>query len=147
MTLHATDPRAGPAAGPPTPLGPLVGLARAHPGTTFILAHFGGGLALRGAPDGSPLPENLYFDTAASPLLYDPQVHRRAVERAGADRVLYGSDYPLLLYPRTTREPGFGMLIAEIEAAGLAPRDRAQVMGGNLRRILAQGLAPGDKPV
>jgi hypothetical protein len=147
ITLHATDPEAGAAAGPATPLGPLVGLARDHPKATFILAHLGGGLAFRGLPGGEPLPENLYFDTAAAPLLYDTGVYRRAVDRVGAERILYGSDYPLLVHPRKKREPGFELQLAEIAAAGLGPRERAQVLGQALRRILAQGLAPGDQRV
>jgi predicted TIM-barrel fold metal-dependent hydrolase len=147
LTLHATDPEAGAAAGPATPLAPLVGLARDHPGATFILAHLGGGLAFRGPPGGEPFPDNLYFDTAAAPLLYDAGVYRRAADRVGAGRILYGSDYPLLVHPRRTREPGLGLQLAEIAAAGLEPGERAQVLGQTLRRILARGLAPGGKQV
>ena len=147
LTLHATDPQAGPAAGPPTPLQPLVNLAREHPGAAFILAHFGGGMAFRGLPDGQTLPENLYFDTAASPLLYDPGVYRRAVDRVGAGRIIFGTDYPLLVYPRQTREPGFGLFLEEIAGAGLDPAERRQILGGNLRKLLSPGLAPRGNPV
>ena len=147
LTLHATDPEAGAAAGPATPLGPLVQLARDHPRATFILAHLGGGLAFRGLPAGATLPENLCFDTAAVPLLYDPGVYRRAAGRVGAERILYGSDYPLLVYPRRTRDPGFGLQLADIAASGLGPGERTQILGQTLRRILARGLAPGDKRV
>jgi hypothetical protein len=147
LTLHATDPEAGAAAGPATPLGPLVELARDHPRATFILAHLGGGLSFRGLPGGEAFPENLYFDTAAAPLLYDPGVYRRSADRVGAERILYGSDYPLLVYPRKMRAPGFGLQLAEIASAGLESGERAQILGQSLRRILAQGLAPGGKPV
>jgi hypothetical protein len=147
ITLHATDPQAGPAAGPATPLGPLVRLAAEHPQATFILAHFGGGLAFSGAWAREPLPGNLYFDTAASPLLYDPGVYRRAVDCVGADRILFGTDYPLLVYPGKTRVPGFGLFLKEISGAGLDPAESRQVLGQNMRRLLSQGLAPGGKPV
>jgi predicted TIM-barrel fold metal-dependent hydrolase len=148
ITLHATDPSAGAGAGPPTPLEDYLRLARRFPAATFILAHWGGGLALHGAPsEGGPLPANLYFDTAASPLLYTPDVFRQAVDRVGADRILYGSDYPLLLYPRESRTPGFGRFLGEIAAAPLDERERSLILGSNLRRLLSPGLAHAHKRV
>ncbi len=143
VTLHATDPEKGPRAGPPTPLGPLLDLALRFPNASIILAHFGGGLAFRGMQDGRPLPPNLYFDTAASPLLYAPDVYPQSVERSGEDRILYGSDYPLLVYPRRTREPGLRPMVEEILGSGLGPTSCTSVLGGNLRRILARGIATG----
>lgn len=148
INLHATDPEAGPAAGPKTPLGAYVRLARAYPEATFILAHWGGGLAARAldeADDG--LAPNLYFDTAASPLLYDIGIFRRAVDRAGASHILYGSDYPLMLYPRESRERGFRRFLDEIEGAALDAGERQAILYGNLRRILPAGLAPAGKAV
>jgi len=145
ITLHATDPKAGAAAGPRTPLDAYVRLAREYPQATVILAHWGGGLALREeAPEAEPLPPNLYFDTAASPLLYDPGVFRRAVDRVGKDRILYGSDYPLILYPGRTRRPEFQRFLGEIARAGLEPDERAAILGSNIRRLLRSG--PGDGP-
>jgi predicted TIM-barrel fold metal-dependent hydrolase len=138
VTLHATDPESGPAAGPPTPLGACVSLAREFPRVNIIMAHLGGGLAFR---DGhGPLPPNLYFDTAASPLLYDSGVFRRAVDRAGADRVVYGSDYPLILYPREARKAGFGRFLGEIGGAGLSLDETSRILGGNIRRLIAGHL-------
>ncbi len=148
VTLHATDPQAGPAAGPPTPLGDYLRMARAHPKVNFILAHWGGGLAFReaaGEPD--PIPPNLYFDTAASPLLYDRSVFRRSVDRLGVERIIYGSDYPLILYPRETHKPDFGRFLGEIAGAGLTPGEREAIFSSNIRRLLAPGLAPAAKRV
>jgi predicted TIM-barrel fold metal-dependent hydrolase len=140
ITLHASDPEAGAAAGPPTPLGDYVHLARDFPGANFILAHWGGGLAFRGAEGGRELPANLYFDTAASPLLYDAGVFRSAIARVGASKILYGSDYPLILYPRGARIPSFRPFLDEIADIGIDPRHRSQIMGLNIRRILKYGL-------
>ncbi len=149
LTLHATDPEAGPRAGPPTPLADYLRLAREYPEATFILAHWGGGMAFRGPPgEGESLPPNVYFDTAASPLLYTPEVFRQAVDRVGAERILYGSDYPLLLYPRQSREPGFGAFLGEIARCGLDEAERGRILGSNVRSLLLpHGLAPGRKPV
>jgi hypothetical protein len=144
VTLHATDPGAGPAAGPKTPLDGYLRLAREHPRATFILAHWGGGMAFRGPPAGAgPLPDNVYFDTAASPLLYPAAVFRQAVDLVGAGRILYGSDYPLLLHPKRTREPAFSGFLEEVAASGLGEAELRQVLGENIRRLLAPGLARG----
>jgi len=147
VTLHATDPEKGPAAGPPTPLGPLVDLARSFPRASVILAHYGGGIAFRGMPDGKPVPQNLFFDTAASPLLYDGNVYARSVDRVGEYRLLYGSDYPLLVRPRKMGEPGFEPALQEIADAPLTKEARALLLGGNIRRLIARGLAPGGEQV
>jgi uncharacterized protein len=148
ITLHATDPEAGAAAGPRTPLGAYVRLAREYPEATLILAHWGGGMAVRGAGlEGETLPPNLYFDTAASPLLYEPGVFRMAADRVGAGRILYGSDYPLILYPRQARRPGFKRFLDEIARAELDSGERAGILGSNIRRLLSPGLAPTRKQV
>jgi hypothetical protein len=147
VNLHATDPGKGAAAGPRTPLRAYLRLAREYPEATLILAHWGGGLAFRTEPEDGPIPPNLFFDTAASPLLYDPGVFRRAVDQVGAGRILYGSDYPLMLYPRQDRAPGFARFLGEIAGAGLTPDERAQILGSNIRRLLSPGLAPACERV
>jgi predicted TIM-barrel fold metal-dependent hydrolase len=136
VTVHATDPEAGPAAGPGTPLEDYVRLAREFPRTTFIVAHWGGGLAFRDRPEGEAIPRNMYFDTAASPLLYDAGVFRKAVGNVGADRIIYGSDYPLILYPRASREVGFGRFLDEIAGAGLTREESSGILGANIRRVV-----------
>jgi hypothetical protein len=140
ITLHATDPEKGPDAGPKTPLGAYVRLAREYPEATFILAHWGGGMAFRDSPEGESIPPNLYFDTAASPLLYGVSVFRRAVDTVGADRIIYGSDYPLMLHPRVSRQPGFGRFLREIATADLTAGERSEILGLNIRRLLSQVL-------
>jgi len=137
ITLHATDPDAGPAAGPKTPLEDYLELARDFPKETFILAHWGGGLAFRDLPEGATLPPNLYFDTAASPLMYDNGVFKSALAKVGASRIIYGSDYPLILYPKTARIASFEPFLSKIAAAGLSKQDADAVMGSNIRRLLS----------
>ncbi|HZZ59074.1 MAG TPA: amidohydrolase family protein [Opitutaceae bacterium] len=126
VTLHVTDPSARPYPGQvSTPLEDFDRLAREFPATTFILAHWGGFPPWR--------QPNVYCDTAASPLSHGPDVWRRGVGALGADRVLFGSDFPLRLYPRL--EDGAGMARAAQEArAGLAPAEAAAVLGGNAAR-------------
>lgn len=137
VNLHVTDPASRPYVGRiETPLRDFVRIARAHPRTTFILAHWGGMLPLV-HPDASAaaLP-NVFYDTAASPLLYDAGVWSRALPRFGADRVLFGSDFPLNLYPKLDELPGLVRLAAEARAGGADDR----VLGRNAARILGLTL-------
>lgn len=126
VSLHVTDPRSRPYPGRvDTPLADFLGLAREFPRTRFILAHWGGGLAW--SPQALSLP-NLWFDTAASPLLYGPEVWAKAP----AGRTLFGSDYPLVLYPRIEHAPSVENLLREAKAAGAVET----LFGRNARRLL-----------
>jgi len=134
VTLHVTDPESRDYPGRvATPLADFVRLARECPQTTFILAHWGGLLPLRES-EASALP-NVYYDTAASPLLYDPSIWRRCIDAVGAERVLFGSDFPLNLYPKLETEAGMIRLIEEANAVGLDPVQLQAVLGGNAARL------------
>ena len=132
VNLHVTDPDSRPYPGRvETPMADLLGWARAHPGTRFILAHWGGLWPLRDAA-ARALP-NVWYDTAASPLLYDASVWRRFTAAVPSSRVLFGSDHPLVLYPRIAAGAEIGGLVAEARAAGQG----ADVLGGNAVGLLA----------
>jgi predicted TIM-barrel fold metal-dependent hydrolase len=111
VNLHVTDPagRAYPER-VETPLADFISLAREFPQTKFILAHWGGGLAF---DSENRALRNVYYDSAASPLLYGSDVWRRAANAAGAERLLFGSDNPLRLYPKTDSGVGLGTLARE----------------------------------
>ena len=107
----------------------VVHLATAFPELKLICGHWGGGLPfyelmkeVKGALG------NVYYDSAASPYLYDRRVYRAAVLLAGVDKVLFGSDYPLLPIARCADE------VDELEES-----EREAVLGGNAARLL--GLA------
>jgi predicted TIM-barrel fold metal-dependent hydrolase len=121
VNLHVTDPAGRPYPGRvDTPLADFLRLAREFPATKFILAHWGGGLAW--SAEAAALP-NVWFDTAASPLLYGPETWTKSPPA----RVLFGSDYPLILYPGTESAPGFSGLLKEAKAAKVS----ASVLGTN----------------
>jgi uncharacterized protein len=110
-------------------LSALYALIRQHPTQRFILAHWGGGLffyALMKKEVGAVLG-NTWFDTAASPFLYRPEVYRMAGEIAGFDKILFGSDFPLL-HP--------GRYFAEMASAGLSPEALEGIKGRNGARLL-----------
>ncbi|MFI5356007.1 MAG: amidohydrolase family protein [Opitutales bacterium] len=143
VNLHVTDPASRPYPGKvETPLAGLVRLARAHARTNFILAHWGGRLPLVA---NEPLPGNLHYDTAASPLLYPETIWREFFNRVPAERVLFGSDHPLNLYPAIDTEPELARLVAEAHRAGLTAGELRGLMGENARRLLRLP-APARRP-
>lgn len=138
FNLHVTDPALSPGPGVcATPLADYVRLAADYPEATFILAHWGGGLPFHELmPRVAAVSANIFYDSAASPLLYDPAVFRRVIDLIGPHRVLLGTDYPLLTYPRETREPAFDRFLADIRSAGLDEAEQRALLGDNLRRLL-----------
>jgi predicted TIM-barrel fold metal-dependent hydrolase len=135
INLHVTDPDGRDYPGRvATPLGDFVDLASALPETTFVLAHWGGLLPLRDPAPGKLA--NVYYDTAASPLLYGPEIWGRFIPAVGADRVLFGSDYPLNLHPGIGHDPEIARLVAEARASGLPATTLAAVLHENATRIL-----------
>jgi predicted TIM-barrel fold metal-dependent hydrolase len=114
----------------PNTLSQIYNLAKRFPDNRLILAHWGGGifLYLLLKREIRQILSNIWFDTAASPYLYQAQIYRQAVELAGPDKVLLGSDYPLLKPDR---------YIKEMESTGLDESQRASICGANTARLLA----------
>jgi len=115
------------------PFWELYDLIKDFPATTFILAHWGGGvwwyqLMKREVTD---VFRNTYFDTAASPFLYQPEIYKHAIKIIGVGKILYGSDYPLL---------GVTRYLKELDLAGLSREEQAAILGGNGQKVL--GLPP-----
>jgi hypothetical protein len=78
-------------------------------------------------PEVAAALKNTFFDTAATPFLYRPQVFESVAGMVGADKILFGSDCPLLS-PRR--------VIEQIESADLPWESKAMILGGNAQRLL-----------
>lgn len=106
----------------------LCRLAEAHPRTKMVAAHLGGGLSFYlQMPEVRLMLANVWFDTAAASLLYDGESVARLVSLAGAERVMFGSDYPLL-------SPG--RQVQRISAA-LRPGDARAVLGATAETLFS----------
>lgn len=137
VLLHVTEPQGGAYPGRVlTPIADFVRLAQEHPQTTFVLAHWGARLPFDMAlgPVARSL-RNIYYDTAASPLLYDFTVFSEMVKAVGADRVLFGSDYPLNLFPAEEMEPDIAAFLEKTRANGFSHLDHPVVFRENARRV------------
>mgnify|MGYP000061757143 CR=1 FL=1 len=98
------------------------------PDLTIVCAHWGGGLPFYALmPEVKEAMSNVFFDTAASPFLYTPQVYTQVVQLVGADRILFGSDYPLLTQAR---------LLGEIRSLDLPKEEIDLILSGNAQGLL-----------
>lgn len=137
VNVHVTDPLVGKYPGRvETPLTDFLTMARRFPKVRFILAHWGGRLWR----EAGALQENVWVDTAASPLLYGAGagIWRDGLVGCGAERVLWGTDYPLDLYPREPGKETWAGFLAEAREHVDAD-DADDVLGGNAARLFGVG--------
>ncbi|MGZ0654626.1 amidohydrolase family protein [Coraliomargarita sp. W4R53] len=124
----------------PTPLQDFVRMAESAPQLKLILAHWGGGLAFfEQNPRLRKRLGNVYYDCAASPLLYDIAIFKQMVHLVGIEKLLFGSDFPLRIYPKRQKRPDMAHFIDSIrEASDLNETELAQLMGGNFKQLMAE---------
>lgn len=125
LLLHTSEPVGHAYPGKiPFALGALYDLIRQYPAQRFILAHWGGGLFFYALmkKEVREVLRNTWFDTAASPFLYAPEVYRIAGEIVGFEKILFGSDFPLLRPGRYFRE---------MASAGLSREAMDSIKGKN----------------
>lgn len=129
VLVHASEPvgHSYPGKGVTTP-NRLLNLAAAFPDVAFIFAHFGGGLPFYALmPEVAETLSNVYFDSAATPFLYRPDVYAISAAGVGRDRILFGSDFPLIRQDRAIRG---------VRGSGLNDIDIDLVLGGNVMDLL-----------
>ena len=98
------------------------------PQLPIVCAHWGGGLAFYALmPEVGEALANVYFDTAATPFLYRPDIFGHITRIVGVEKVLFGSDYPLLPHAR---------VMAQLRSAGLGEEAEGLILGGNAKRLL-----------
>ncbi|HOL16892.1 MAG TPA: amidohydrolase family protein [Bacillota bacterium] len=102
-----------------------------NPGLTIIFAHWGGGLCFyEFMPELKKGLAHVYYDTAASPYLYQPRVYEAARLAEIIPKVMLGSDYPLLSPSRYFKE---------MAQTGLSEAEVELIAGQNAARVLLQG--------
>lgn len=139
INLHVTDPDSRFYPGKiETPLAGYIKLANDYPDQVFILAHLGARIPLRNKElELSDFPSNLYFDCAAVPLLYKNSVINEMIEAVGAERILFGSDYPLRVFPNVQKSPEFTHSIQFVRESGLTESELRCVLSTNAKRLFS----------
>ncbi len=103
-------------------------LINRFPDMTIICAHWGGGLPFYALmPEVAEALKNVFFDSSASPYLYRPEIFRHVAEIVGVEKILFGSDYPLISPSR---------IIKQLRSLDMGEEAEALILGGNARRLL-----------
>ncbi len=130
VMLHTNEPVGHQYPGKtPNTLMQIYSLAQRFAANRLILAHWGGGIffyALLKKEVRETLA-NVWFDTAASPYLYQPEIYAQALTIAGEDKILFGSDFPLLKPKRYFKD---------LEQTSLSKGQKAAVCGLNAMKVL-----------
>jgi uncharacterized protein len=102
----------------------IYSLAKRFPENKIILAHWGGGIFFYNTmkKEVKTALNNIWYDTAASLFLYDPQIYDMAKAAGVIDKVLFGTDYPLLNPDR---------YFEDLEKSGLSQKEKRMVLGEN----------------
>jgi predicted TIM-barrel fold metal-dependent hydrolase len=96
-------------------------------GVDIILAHWGGGLFVYELmPEVKEEAKRVYYDTAASPLVFHPKIYYIAISIVGPEKILFGSDYPLLDQKR---------YLSEIQSSGLSQTYIEKIVGQNAKNL------------
>jgi len=99
-----------------------------HPEVKVVFAHWGGGLwQYELMPEMKLYLRNAWYDTAASPWLYDPSIFNAASAAGVGDKVIYGSDFPILSWSRYN---------AMLQNSSLSKDEKNQLLSLNARKII-----------
>lgn len=117
----------------------LHALAADHPGVPFIIPHFGAGL-FREALLVADLCTNVHLDTSSTNRwtsyhnsLTLPGVFRQAIEVAGPERVLFGTDSSF--FPRGWNRAVYDAQVSALQAAGATEGDCHRIFTANFDRL------------
>jgi predicted TIM-barrel fold metal-dependent hydrolase len=93
-----------------------------------VLSHWGGGLCFYELmPEVRDCLKNVYYDTAATPFLYNSGIYGIMKKITGPDKIIFGSDYPLL---------GIDRYRKSIEEEFSSVEDRNKILYGNAMKVL-----------
>lgn len=112
----------------PNTLAEIYRLVKRFAENRIILAHWGGGLVFYTLlkKEVTDTLQRVWVDTAASPFLYRPEIYALAGKIFGFEKILFGTDFPLLRPSRYFKE---------IEEAGISDSDRKKILGENARKL------------
>jgi len=106
----------------------LYSFITAFPNLRLVCAHWGGGLPFYALmPEVARALANVFFDTAATVFLYKPEVFEQVSHMIGSDRILFGTDYPLMHQNR---------VLVQVQSARLPEEDKVKILGANAQKLL-----------
>lgn len=101
------------------------------PDLKIVLAHWGGGLPFYALmPEVKTALTSTFFDCAATPYLYQPQIFEHLADIVGVEKILFGTDYPLMPQRR---------VIDQIESTRLPQEAKNAILGDSAASLLQIG--------
>jgi predicted TIM-barrel fold metal-dependent hydrolase len=108
----------------------LYSFITAFPNLKFVCAHWGGGLPFYALmPEVAEALANVFFDTAATVFLYKPEIFEQMSRIIGSDKILFGTDYPLMHQNR---------VIGQVQSSQLPEEDKGRILGANAQKLLSK---------
>ena len=106
----------------------LYSFITAFPKLRLVCAHWGGGLPFYALmPEVARALTNVLFDTAATVFLYKPEIFEQVSRMIGSDKILFGTDYPLMHQSR---------VLAQVQSAQLPKEAKVNILGANAEKLL-----------
>lgn len=106
----------------------IVTVAKNFPGLRIVAAHLGGLRLARDVFDNAAGKADIYMDTAyCDDAWLDKGLMTDIIRKHGADRILFGSDYPWHL---PSREMGL------VRSLDISENEKSMILGGNAERLL-----------
>jgi hypothetical protein len=130
VLFHTNEPVGHAYAGKaPITLRQIYRLVKRYSKNRIVLGHWGGGIFFYALmkKEVKEVLRRVWFDTAASPYLYHPDIYGVAGRLVGFEKILFGSDYPLIR-PRRYLE--------EMAEADLPNHAAAKIQGENAALLL-----------
>jgi uncharacterized protein len=99
-----------------------------NPDLKIILAHWGGGIFIyETMKEIKASFRNVYYDTAVTPYLFDERIYRAAKALGLCEKIILGSDFPILSPSR---------YIKGLNNSGLSEDDKNLILGINAQKLL-----------
>jgi len=113
----------------PVSLKEIYDMLKCFPDNKIVLAHWGGGIFFYHMlkKEAKDVLKNVYLDTAASLYLYDERIWEMACEIIGSEKILFGTDYPLLPANRYFKQ---------MKNTNLTDDDRKNITGQSAIKLL-----------
>jgi hypothetical protein len=106
------------------PLAAIYALVKALPDLRLVLAHWGGGFP--------------FYELMPEVRAYAPNIFRAVVNIVGAHKVLFGSDFPMILYPKRQKEPDLRPFLGEVRGIGFSAEELAKILGNNAWTVFGE---------
>jgi len=99
-----------------------------NPDLKIILAHFGGGILIyESMKEINEKFKNVYYDTAAAPFLYDYKIYDCIKALGLCEKILFGTDFPILAPSRYTET---------FAKCSMSDEEKKMIFGGNAQKLL-----------